>query len=47
MEVKIVDVKAKTLVGMVETMSGKNNLTGKLFSTFMPRLKDQMLCSAS
>lgn len=40
MEVKIVDVKAKNLIGMVETMSGNNNLTRRLFSAFMPRRKE-------
>lgn len=40
MEIEIIEINAKILIGMVETMSGKNNLTGKLFSNFMPRRKE-------
>lgn len=36
MEINIVDLEAKTMVGMVTTMSGNKNLTRELFSTFMP-----------
>jgi AraC family transcriptional regulator len=40
MEVKIIDIKEKIMIGMVETMSGNNNFTWRLFSFFMPRRKE-------